>query len=489
MASDSVAVPGQAVEAERIFKVPDPYPLTLAGLVAAMGPQAINFGISIGGGETQIIPRVAALGGMQLYWIMTLSTILETVVVIECVKHALVTGRSFFAATRDIPPKGMFWPVFWAVVSPLTWGWPSWLSGASAGVAKLTGIGTPYMWAAVGLILCLFVFWLSPHVYGSISKLFIAIMWINIVTVLTIVVLVATPTDYLTVLQGYFSNPFNGMPPPLPADHPTAPGQKVSFVEVGSLFNQPGGSLMWVSLWALEAGWGMGRYYGKVTGVLRPPERINVHTIKWDYNDPSEVKKMKGWVAIGDWSQIIWWSILGAMLMTFLYGTAGHVYLYKLGIVKSGFDVPLQMAYVAQAAFGPIMMGVMLVFIVVTLYDAEFAYYDTFFGRTATEAIALKPGLVTQARPYRWWYLMVVTICILAGFGLVAINQPYALWLFTAFMANIWRAVGAFQIWYLNRSLPKEFRPGPIRVFLLWFTIVISIPFIGIWLYGNLTGQ
>jgi hypothetical protein len=31
-------------------------PLTLAGLLATLGPQAINFGISVGGGETMLIP-------------------------------------------------------------------------------------------------------------------------------------------------------------------------------------------------------------------------------------------------------------------------------------------------------------------------------------------------------------------------------------------------------------------------------------------------
>jgi hypothetical protein len=39
--------PGQA----GLFSVPNPYPLTLAGLLAALGPQAINFGISVGAGK------------------------------------------------------------------------------------------------------------------------------------------------------------------------------------------------------------------------------------------------------------------------------------------------------------------------------------------------------------------------------------------------------------------------------------------------------
>jgi hypothetical protein len=50
--------PGQA----GLFSVPNPYPLTLAGLLVALGPQAINVGLSVGGGETMLIP-----GQMRLH--------------------------------------------------------------------------------------------------------------------------------------------------------------------------------------------------------------------------------------------------------------------------------------------------------------------------------------------------------------------------------------------------------------------------------------
>ncbi len=35
----------------KFFKVPDPFPLTIVGLFAALGPQAINFGISWAAGK------------------------------------------------------------------------------------------------------------------------------------------------------------------------------------------------------------------------------------------------------------------------------------------------------------------------------------------------------------------------------------------------------------------------------------------------------
>jgi hypothetical protein len=136
----------------------------------------------------------------------------------------------------------------------------------------------------------------------------------------------------------------------------------------------------------------MGRYTGRVTGVLRPPEEINAAVLPWDTSNPEEVRKMQGWVSVGKWSLILWWSIIGAMFMTFLYATAGQAYLFKRGIVASGLDVPLQMATIVGGVFGPLAFAIFLVFLFVTLYDAEFAIYDTFIGRRVTDAIARWEG-------------------------------------------------------------------------------------------------
>jgi hypothetical protein len=51
------AVHGEPVNRQTVHKVPDPLPLTIGGMIAAVGPQAINFGISIGGGEAYLLPN------------------------------------------------------------------------------------------------------------------------------------------------------------------------------------------------------------------------------------------------------------------------------------------------------------------------------------------------------------------------------------------------------------------------------------------------
>jgi hypothetical protein len=469
-----------AVDEQAVHKVPNPFPLTLAGMMAALGPQAINFGISIGGGEAYLLPNVSARGTLHMHWLLIVSVVLETALVYECIKYSVCTGRSFFAATHELKPYG-FWPWFWAVVTILTWAWPAWMGGAIIAAERFTGISNPpilglppyYIWAVIALLLVLVVFYFSDRTYNFLSKFFTVIMFANIVLVLLITLAAARPEHYWQVLMGYLGITFllEGYPDALPKTDALA------------LFNQPGGSLMWVSFWVIAAGFGMGRYAGQVTGVLRPPERITVRELRWDAADPEERRKMQQWVDVGGYSLILWWTIIGGLFMTYLYSVAGLAYLHedflRTGQIPTGVEVPLQMATVAQGVLGPMAGWLMLLVIMVTLYDAQFPFYDTYIGRTTCDAIAVSGK---ARRPYRFYYFVVVTLAVLAGFYLVTVAQPFILWIGVAISAVVYRSIGAWQILLLNnRRLPEEFKVSRLNTWLLWITVVTGFGAVGVW--------
>ncbi|HEY8477597.1 MAG TPA: Nramp family divalent metal transporter [Chloroflexota bacterium] len=472
----------------KVYKVPNPYPLTLAGMLAALGPQAINFGISIGGGEAYLLPNVAARGTLHMHWLLLVSLLLETVLVYEVIKYSMATGRSFFVATRDLPPKG-FWPWFWAVAAALTYAWPAWLSGAAAAAYRFTGLSLPipglpphYLWAAVALVMVLLVFYFSNVIYRNLARIFTAVMFLNIAVVLLVALLTVRLEDIGVVLSGYLGLTLlaQGYPEQLPK------------LDALALFNQPGGSLMWVSLWVIEAGFGLGAYVGKVTGVLRPPEQVNTEELPWDHKNPEEMRKMKGWVSLGGWSLIIWWAIIGGFLMTFLYSLIGYSYLHREvvargGAVPANLEIPIQVATITGGVLGPLAFAVMLLFVMVTLYDGQFAYYDTFVARTATDAIATTR--LRERRPYRFYYFLVVTVAVLAGFFLVTVDQPFALWLIVAVMSILFRSIGSLQILLINRArLPAELHPSPFNTAVLWFSFFAGFVAVGIWAYFRFLG-
>jgi hypothetical protein len=476
------AGPGRA---QGFRRVPTPFPLTLAGLLAALGPQAINVGVSIGGGEAYLLPNVSARGALHMHWLMAVSVVLETALVYECIKYSLCTGRSFFAATADLAPRN-FWPWFWAVSALLTWAWPAWMGGAVVAAERFTGVSTPkalqawglppsYLWSVIALLAVLVVFYFSDRTYGFLSKFFTVIMFANIFLLLLVTLTASKPHHYWQALLGYLGVTFlrEGYPRQLEGTLALA------------LFTQPGGGLMWVSFWVIEAGFGMGRHAGRVTGVLRPPEEITAEEIRWNTGDPEERRKMDQWVKLGGYSLILWWAIIGGAVMTYLYSVAGLAYLHedflKTGAVPSGVMVPIQMATIARGVLGPMAGWLMLLFIMVTLYDAQFPLYDTFIGRTACEAIAVTTPAAAR-RPYRFYYLVVVTAVVLAGLGLVTVAPPFILWIGVAVSALVHRSIGAWQIWRINsRRLPEGFKVSPLNTALLWITVVTGLGGVAYW--------
>jgi hypothetical protein len=364
------------------------------------------------------------------------------------------------------------------------------MAGAVIAAAKFTGLTTQtllpgsslpphYLWAVVALLLVLVVFYFSNRTYAFLARFFEVIMVANIVLVLAITVIVAKPSDYLTVLAAYCGVQFF-----------TQGASGLSPLDITAMYNQPGGSLMWVSFWVVAAGWGLGKYAGQVTGALRPPEEITAEEVRWDTKDPHEVAKMQQWIKVGGWSLIIWWAIIGGLLMTYLYSVAGYAYLHdeflRSGNFPKGVEVPLQMATIAQGVLGQAAGWLMLLVVMVTLYDAQFPFYDTMIGRTTTDAIAVTTEW-EKKRPYRFYYFVVVTAAVLAGLYLVLLKEPLVVWMMVATAAVAYRSIGSLQIMLINkRRLPPEFQISKLNATLLWFSFVTGLASVGYFLIFEL---
>jgi hypothetical protein len=497
--------PAATLDARPMHRVPDPFPLTLAGMMAMLGPQAINFGISVGGGEAYLLPNIAARGTFHMHWLMMVSVVLESALVYECIKYSMNTGRSFFAATVELKPKG-FWPWYWSIITLLVAGWPAWMAGAAVAAQRFTGISTQtllpgstlpkqYIWAVIALVLVLVVFYLSDRTYNFLQRFFLFIMFGNIILVVLITAIAAKPRDYWDVLMGMLGITFltqGGYPKQLP------------LTDALALFGQPGGSIMYVSFWVIGAGFAMGKFAGQVTGPLRPPENVTVEELRWDTNDAGERRKMQQWIKLGGYSLFLWWAFIGGIIMVYLYSVAGYAYLHgeflKTGKIPTGADVAVQMATVAGGVLGGMAGWLMLLFIMVTLYDAQFPLYDTFIGRTTTDAIAatrLRQGRLNSLfhnllpaglrnRPYRFWYFVVVTVTVLAGLWMVLQTSPFIIWLAGSVAYLINQGIGCIQVMLINnRRLHPEFRVGKINMVLLPLATLARWAAVAIWLYAG----
>jgi hypothetical protein len=87
-----------------------------------------------------------------------------------------------------------------------------------------------------------------------------------------------------------------------------------------------------------------------------------------------------------------------------------------------------------------------------------------------------------RGRSYRFYYFLVVTICVLLRLVLVLQAQPFIIWLAGSVIGITLRSVGGWQIMLINnRQLHPEFRVSKMNTYILWFTVVSGFVAVALW--------
>jgi len=92
-----------------------------------------------------------------------------------------------------------------------------------------------------------------------------------------------------------------------------------------------------------------------------------------------------------------------------------------------------------------------------------------------------------KKRSYRFYYFVVITVAVLAGFYLVLQKEPLLVWMMVATAAVAYRSIGSLQIMLINkRRLPAEFQMSRLNAALLWFSFVTGLMSVGYFLVFEL---
>jgi len=429
-----------------------PPPLSLLKLI---GPSFIILGVGLGSGELILWPYLSSNFGLGIIWAAVLGISFQFVINMEIERYTLATGESIFVGfTRKF---GGFAPIWFILTTLIPWMWPG-IIAASATVFAAS-LGIPYS-KYVGIILLLIIgglYSLGHVVYKTQEKVQKTIILVGVPFVFLITLLLTSRTDWQALAVGLFGkgDAYWFIPKGLPF---------ATFLAALAYAGAGGNLNLAQSLYVKEKGYGMGKYSGRITNILKGKvENITLEGSTFE----STVQNMENfklwWKRINIEHAIVFWAtgaftmiLLSLLAYSTVYGNPGvetsiNFVIREAGII-SGKTFP------ALGKFFLIMSGIML-------FGTQFSVYGSNSRISGENLVILNQNKFNINNLPKYFYIF-LWIQILAGVLIFSLGftEPLGLVITGAVLNAISMFIYTGMLLMLNTSiLQPELRPNLVR--------------------------
>ncbi len=356
----------------------------------------------------------------------------------------MATGETIFQGFARIRP-GALWAWVGVIACILVMFWPAWIGGAAAQTAALLG-GDPKLWAVAAIASVFVLFAVSRYVYRVLEYTMWFVFGVGTGGVVGLSLLMTDAQRFFETVLGWLAVGT------IPA------GATLS--AIGPFLQQPLGGAWnaFHTFWLRERG--MGAYIGRVTGLTARPEEVQAHGFTFDAADPNERRKWDRWMKLNTITLAVFMAILGGMLFTFFASLAGYSAAKVWGMdLPSGWRFAVVLAEIFRTAFGPAFFALFAFFVLISLYDSQYATYDG-PARATTDVLRTEHRFARRGRSYRFWSFVILAVICLASMATIPIGTPYEIWLLLSCIGMFSLPAYMLLTMYINnRYLPREIRP------------------------------
>lgn len=397
----SIASPPTARPASATYP---PLPSDLAGGVGRMlrlfGPGAIIASVTVGTGETIFSPRLGAIFGYQVLWVILAAVIFKGLLVYTGGRHLVLTGEHPMQAWARLPgPRGWL-PILIGTVAIVSF--PLWVAALADAVSSLCvwisgwGQGSPWGRPSWSTALVLLAMLLSiVQTYNIVERVSTAFLALKIVFIFAAIVVIRP--DWIAALGGLVT-------PYVPTYQPWVAERYADVAAIAPVFH--------LAVFLGVIGGGVQDYLGYV-GLMREK--------RWGWSgeahgrlghelpvDPGSVRAGLAWLRAPRFDVLF--SFAAVLVMTSCFMILGAAVLHPQMQVPTDRDL-----YSQQSQFLGLVHPSLVVVYKAGIFFAMFgAIYGTFeiYSRTAYEAFRS----IWPAR--RWNYSRVrLWITLYAGLG------------------------------------------------------------------------
>lgn len=452
--------------------LPHPPAFGIRNVVRVIGPGAILLGVSLGTGDWLLGPAVIVRYGPALFWVCTLSVLLQALLNTEMARYTLATGEPVFTGFMRTRPGVRFWAWSYSLLHLGQTGWPGWaLAGGSALAALLLGrmpreedrvvvlgLGYVLFLGAVGVVL------LGEAVHRLVERAEWLMMAWMVLFLVAVGALLVPGLVWKQIAAGFVGPLLGGRW--LPADV-TLGTLDWSLLAAFAAYSGAGGTInATLTHWMRDKGFGMAGTVG-ITPTVIGGQKIPL--ARGGAVFPPTADNLAKWTE--------WWRYLRT---DFWYlWTAGCLIGMALpALLALHFLTPgSEMGGPGAAAVLPRALGERygLTFWLLALLTGLWIFFSTQLGivegfaRSVTD-ILWAGGAAQRAGGAGRLYYAVLSVFTVAGCAAMTASEPLTLILIGANVAAFNLAVLAFHTLWLNRTLlPRELRPA------LWREAAVAV--------------
>ncbi|MBI4098382.1 MAG: Nramp family divalent metal transporter [Candidatus Levybacteria bacterium] len=375
-----------------------------------IGPSFIFLGLGLGSGEVILWPYLSANYGLGIIWAAILGITFQFFMNMEIERYALLRGESVFVGLA----RKLKWIPFWFLLSTfIPWIWPGIIAssaklfGASVGIADTTNL-TIILLIVIGIILSF-----GPILYKTVESFQKILVAIGIPTIFILTIVLAKMNDFVDlgkgavgIGNGYFLFPEGIV--------------MASFLAAFAYAGAGGNLNLAQSFYAREKGYGMGKYFGRITSLFTgKKENVSLTGAKFEINE-TNLSNFKSW-----WRNInlehftIFW-FMGTITIAFLtllsystvFGLPGNQ--QGIGFVINEGRVIGERLFPFAGIFFLLVGGLMLFGTQLTVFDAT--------SRILSENIVIAAHSKLSEKNIPKMYYIVLWFQILAGIAVLLLG-------------------------------------------------------------------
>ncbi len=445
-----------------------PKPLPLKKLI---GPSFILLGLGLGSGELILWPDLASNYGLGIIWAAVLGITFQFFLNMEIERYTIVTGESIFVGlTRKF---GIFSPIWFIFSTLLPWMWPGIIAACATVFAAALGIEYSSIIGISLLLLIGVILSLGHVIYKTQEKVQKLIIFVGLPFIFAITFFFAKAPDWQALAAGLVGKGDGFWF--LPAGIPIA-----SFLAAFAYAGAGGNLNLAQSLYAKEKGYGMGKYSGKITNILKglpaqagvKSDDITLEGTTFDCTNENIKYYKTWWKRLNIEHGIVFW-FTGAVTMILLSLLAYSTVFGNAGVETSINFVIHEASAISTLTF-PFLGTFFLILAGVMLFGTQFSVLGSTSRIMAENLVILSPKRFKIQKLSRHFFIF-LWLQILAGIAIFAIGftEPLTLVITGAVLNAMSMFIYSGMILLLNiKNLEKPLRPSLLRRVIVGFAFI-----------------